>query len=496
MFMGIDCGTQGTKALLFDPAAGKVLAIGHAPHDIIANDNGRREQHPSWWIEAMVAAVRAAMEKSGCRPEDVKAIGCSGQQHGLVMLDKDGAVLREAKLWNDMETAPENDEIHREVGGVEAMAKRLGTSVPVGYTASKIRWMLKHDPDLYRKTRHVLLPHDYLNYWLTGRAVMEPGEASGTGYFQVVEKRWDRDMANLIDPTGVLDAALPDLIGSSDCVGPLRPEAAARLGLTTDTLVCGGSGDNVMGAFGTGGVEAGAATLGIGTSGVLNIFSEHPIADFDPVMQVFAGAAGGWLVTTCTVNATSATTSVQKMFGLSLDAFSQAIGAAAPGAGGLLLHPFFSGERMPPLPNATGTLSGMTTGNLTRDNLIRAAAEAVVLGLKWGYERQMRTLPKPNLLRLTGGGTANPDWRQIVADVFDCEAVCLVHDEGGAFGGALIAMLMYENRHGRPTTAAELSRRYILFDDRKRARPIPERVTLYADLYEKYDSLRKKLYGQ
>lgn len=493
--MGIDCGTQGTKALLFNPENGKVLGIGHAPHEIIANDAGRREQQPSWWVAAMIKAVRSAMEKSGCVPEDVQAIGCSGQQHGLVMLDADGRVLRAAKLWNDMETAPENEEIHKAVGGVTAMAKRLGTAVPVGYTASKVRWMLKHEPETYRKTRHVLLPHDYLNFWLTGRAVMEPGDASGTGYFQVVEKRWDREMADIVDPTGTLSAALPELIGSSDCVGPLRPEAASELGLTTKTLVCGGSGDNVMGAFGTGGVEVGAATLGLGTSGVLNIFSDTPITDFDPVMQVFAGAAGGWLVTTCTVNATSATTSIQRLFGMSLEEFAGSIGAAPPGAGGLVMHPFFNGERMPPLPGATGTVSGLTTTNLTRENMIRAAAEAVVFGLKWGYERQMRTLPKPALLRLTGGGTANPVWRQIIADVFNCEAAGLVHDEGGAFGGALLAMLMHENLNGRKTTPAELSKRYILFDERRQALPIPANVASYSEFYERYDAIRKNLYG-
>ncbi len=495
MFMGIDCGTQGTKALVFNPDTGKVLGIGSSPHEIISNDRGRREQHPSWWITAMQKAVRSALEKSACSAGDIDAIGCSGQQHGLVMLDGEGNVLRAAKLWNDMETAPENKELHDEVGGETAMAERLGTAVPVGYTASKLRWVMKHEPELYRKVRHVLLPHDYLNYWLTGRAVMEPGEASGTGYFQVVEKRWDREMARLIDPSGLLEAALPELIASADCVGPLRPEAAAALGLSEKSLVCGGSGDNVMGAFGTGGVVVGAATLGLGTSGVLNIFSDKPITGFDPVMQVFAGAAGGWLLTTCTVNATSATTSIQRLFGMSLEEFARCIGATPVGAEGLMLHPFFNGERMPPLSDATGTLSGMTSNNLTRENLIRAGAEAVVFGLKWGYERQMRILPKPNLLRLTGGGTGNAEWRRIIADVFDCEAVGLVHDEGGAFGGALLAMLMFEKRRGSRVTAEEISERFILFDRNKLAEPNPERVRLYAELYAKYDTLRRKYYG-
>ena len=242
MYLGIDCGTQGTKALVFNPDTGKVQGVGYSRHEIIANDSGRREQHPSWWIDAMIAAVREATEKAGVKPGDIRGLGCSGQQHGLVMLDNKGRVLRAAKLWNDMETAEANRAVVEEAGGAEAVANRLGTSLPVGYTASKIRWMLDHEPETYKQTHLVMTPHDFLNYWLTGRAVMEPGDSSGTGYYQMVKKVWDYDMVNLIDPTGILAKALPELIESEDCVGTLRQEAAERLGLSGEVLVCGGSG--------------------------------------------------------------------------------------------------------------------------------------------------------------------------------------------------------------------------------------------------------------
>ncbi|MCD8351271.1 MAG: xylulokinase [Planctomycetaceae bacterium] len=496
MFMGIDCGTQGTKVLLFDDQNGRVAGIGHAPHEIIATDAGRREQHPSWWVTAMIAAARAAMAQAGCAPEDVKAIGISGQHHGLVMLDENGAVLREAKLWNDMETAEANRDVIREAGGDDAVAKRLGTALPVGYTASKVRWMLRNEPELWAKTRHIMCPHDYLNYWLTGRMVMEPGDASGTGFFDVAGLKWDVDMANLIDPTGVLAKALPEIIRSDDCVGALTREAAAQMGLTTATLVAGGSGDNVMGAFGTGNVSPGGATLGLGTSGVLNIHTDKPATDLDPVLQVFAGASGGWLLTSCIVNATSATTSVQHLLEMELAPFAAAMGEAPAGAEGLRLFPYFNGERTPPLPEARGTLRGMTTTNLTRPNLIRAAAEAVVFGLKWGLDRQMPFLTeRPAMLRLTGGGTGNPVWRQIIADVFDAPTVGLVHDEGGAFGGALLAMLMLERRNGGSATAADLCDRFVLFDDRKRTEPTRDGVEFYREYYGRYDQERKLLYG-
>lgn len=495
MFMGIDCGTQGTKAVVFDPDKGEIVGAGHATHEIIADDRGRREQHPSWWIAAAKTAVRAAVERSGVAPDAIKAVGCSGQQHGLVMLDGEGKVLREAKLWNDMETADANREITAEAGGEVALARRLGTSVPVGYTASKIRWMMKREPAIYKRVKHVMTPHDYLNYWLTGRCVMEPGDASGTGFYQVVEKKWDLGMVNLIDPSGVLAAALPPLIESQDCVGNLRPEAAKELGLTTATLVSGGSGDNEMGAFGTGNVKKGLSTLGLGTSGVLNIFSDQPLHDCHPVMQVFAAAAGGWLATTCTVNATSATASIQKLLGLDLDAFTSAVASVPPGADGLTVFPFFNGERMPPLPESRGIILGATNNNLTRAHLARATAEAVIYTLKWGFDRQIETMPRPTLLRLTGGGANNPAWRQIVADILDTESIGLLHDEGGAFGAALLSMLMLSRMNGGGETAASICDRYVKLDPEKRAVPVPANAAAYKELYAKYDELRKKHYG-
>lgn len=497
MYMGIDCGTQGTKVLIFDSASGKVTGVGHAPHKIITGENGRREQDPQWWVDAMITAAGKAMAASGAKPDSIRAIGCSGQQHGLVMLDGGGRVLRAAKLWNDMETADANRAIIDAAGGSEAVARRLGTSLPVGYTASKVRWMLENEPETYKQTRHVMTPHDYLNYWLTGRAVMEPGDGSGTGYYNVVEKKWDHEMVALVDPSGVLERALPELIESDDCVGPLRPEAAEALGLTTKTLVCGGSGDNEMGAFGTGNVSPGDSTIGLGTSGVLNIFSDKPVTGFNPVLQIFAAAGGGWLATTCTVNATSSTTSVQQLFGMDIPAFSAALAASPVGAEGLRMHPFFNGERMPPLPSARGAMTGITTGNLTKENVVRATAEAVIYTLKWGYDRQLQTIPRPSLLRLTGGGVNNPAWCQIIADVFDTDAAHLVHDEGGAFGAALLSMLMtLREKDNIKTTPAEICGKHVLLDEKNRIRPVRENAEKYRELYALYDKERKELYGR
>ncbi len=496
MYLGIDCGTQGTKALVFNPETGQVVGSGHAPHQLISNDHGRREQQPSWWIEALVKAVRAAVAKSGVKPEAIRGIGVSGQHHGLVMLGQDKQVLRAAKLWNDMETADANRKILAEAGGEAVFAKRIGTSLPVGYTASKVRWMQENEPELWRQTRHILLPHDYLNFWLTGRMVTEPGDASGTGFYNLRQRDWDMEMVKLVDPSGVLAGALPETIESDACVGPLTRAAAEQLGLTPGTLVCGGSGDNVMGAFGTGNVSDGDATLGLGTSGVLNVYSSIPLENLDPVLQVFAAAGGGWLATVCVVNATSATTTVQQLFGMDLEEFTKALATAPIGADGLRLHPFFNGERMPPLPTSRGVMTGMTSNNMKRENFIRATAEAVIFTLKWGYDRLLRKLPPPPQLRLTGGGAQNPHWRRIIADVFDTDAVCLMHDEGGAFGAALLAMLTVQReKDGIKGTPAELCEKYVLLDETKRVTPNPENVRRYREIYAEYEPERRKLYG-
>jgi xylulokinase len=212
IYLGIDFGTQGTKAVLFDPDSGRIIGRGHAAHAIISDASGRREQKTEWWIEALKTAVHAALRESGRGPADVAAVAVSGQQHGLVMIDDRGSVLRDAKLWNDTETASESESLIAELGGSDRVWDLISTTLPVGYTASKVRWVMKHEPEIYAKIGYVLLPHDYLNYWLTGEIVMEAGEASGTGFFDVASRAWSTKMVEAIDPSGILAGALPPIV--------------------------------------------------------------------------------------------------------------------------------------------------------------------------------------------------------------------------------------------------------------------------------------------
>ena len=269
IYLGIDCGTQGTKAVLFDSDNGRIITRGYAPHAIVSDASGRREQKTEWWIAALKTAVHAALRESGREPAEVAAIAVSGQQHGLVMIDDRGKVLRDVKLWNDTETAAENERLIAEVGGPDKIWDLISTNLPVGYTASKVCWVSRHEPETYAKLGHILLPHDYLNYWLTGEIVMEAGDASGTGFFDVASRSWSAKMVEAIDSSGILARALPPIVSAREPIGPIRKTVAEEFGLSPRTLVACGSGDNVMGAVGTASVSPGRVTMGLDRKSVV-----------------------------------------------------------------------------------------------------------------------------------------------------------------------------------------------------------------------------------
>jgi len=486
IYLGIDCGTQGTKAVLFDPDNGRIIARGYASHPIISDVSGRREQKTDWWIEALKSAVHAALRESGRRPADVAAIAVSGQQHGLVMIDDCGRVLRDVKLCNDTETAAENESLTAELGGSDKVWDLISTTLPVGYTASKVRWVLKQEPETYAKMRHILLPHDYLNYWLTGEIVMEAGEASGTGFFDVASRTWSAKMVKAIDPSGILAHALPPIRSPREPIGTLRQSVAEEFGFAPHTLVACGSGDNVMGAVGTANVFPGRATLGLGTSGVINLHSDILPHDVDRSIQVFCALEEGWIPTTCTMNATSSTTLLQNLFEIKIEEVEALIAEGAPGSEGIRIFPYFNGERMPSLPHARAVMKGLSFNNFTRANLMRAMAESVAFSLKWGSEKISCRFGQPSQFRLTGGGANSAAWRQILADVFETEVVRVKWDEGGAFGAALLALAVDQRQKGASRSLKEVCDRYVDLDYGKSARPRPGMSSIYRELYEEF----------
>jgi xylulokinase len=494
LFLGIDSGTQGTKAVVFSPGQGKIIAEASAAHHIIENNAGRREQDPKWWIDACTKVLHEVLSGKGVVRERIRAIGVSGQQHGFVPLDDRGDAIRPAKLWCDTETAPQCDEITEKAGGREKVIELIGNSVAAGFTASKILWMKQHEPRNYDRLETILLPHDYINYWLTGEKKSEFGDASGTAYFDVRTRSWSTAILEAIDDSGKLARCLPELISSDTPVGTIRSAIAERFRFPPDVLVSSGGGDNMMAAIGTGNVSSGIITMSLGTSGTIYAFTDHPVVDPNGELAAFCSSSGGWLPLVCTMNVTVATELTRAALGLNLKDLNEKASSAPTGSEGIILLPYFNGERTPPLPNARASFLGLTSTNYTPENLCRASMEGATLGLRYGLEVLMAQGIEPTEIRLVGGGARSRLWRQMVADIFDRPVICPEFDEAGAMGAALQAMWCYLREKEGGASLKELTDDFVSLNEDSRALPETSNVIQYANIYQRYTQLKEKLW--
>jgi len=494
LLIGIDSGTQSTKVLVVDAGNGKVLGEAAQSYDLIPNlPAGAKEQHPETWREATRKCIRKALKAAKARASEVRAIGISGQQHGFVPLDKKGRVIRPAKLWCDTATADECDEITRAMGGPKQTIKALGNAVLPGFTASKIKWLKNHEPKNFKKLATILLPHDYLNYWLTGRAVMEYGDASGTALLDVRKRQWSAKALKAIDPD--LADKLPPLISSDQPAGTLCEAAARELGLNTDVIVSAGGGDNMMGAIGTGNTREGVITASFGTSGTIYACAEKPVIDPQGEIAAFCDSTNRWLPLLCTMNVTVATEMVRKCFDWSHDQFAKAAGKVPAGSDGLLLLPYLEGERTPNVPDGTGVFFGNNTRTFDRAHYARAAMEGVTLGMNYGLRRLAELGVQPTQIRATGGGAKSKLWRQIMADVFNAEVVTLKVSEGAAYGGALQALWCWRLQSGEQVSITDITDRFVKLNPRERAVPDPDRVAVYREMQALQDEVSASLRG-
>ena len=493
LFLGIDSGTQGTKAVAFSPGQGKIIAEASVAHHIIENNAGRREQDPKWWIDACTKVLHEVLQGKGVVRERIRAIGVSGQQHGFVPLDGRGEVIRPAKLWCDTETTPQCDEITEKVGGWDKVIELIGNSVAAGFTASKILWMKQHEPENYDHLETILLPHDYINYWLTGEKKSEFGDASGTAYFDVRTRSWSTAILEAIDDSGKLAHCLPELIPSDTPVGTIRSRIAERFQLSPNVLVSSGGGDNMMAAIGTGNVSPGIITMSLGTSGTIYSFTNHPVVDPNGELAAFCSSSGGWLPLVCTMNVTVATELTRAALGLNLKDLNEKASSAPIGSEGIILLPYFNGERTPPLPNARASFFGLTSANYTPENFCRASMEGATLGLRYGLEVLIEQGIEPTEIRLVGGGSKSRLWRQMVADIFDRPVICPKSDEAGAMGAALQAMWCYLREKEGGASLKELTDDFISLDESTRSQPETSNVSQYADIYQRYMQINNEM---
>ena len=492
LLIGIDSGTQSTKALLVDAASGAVVGEGVQSYDLIPGlPAGAKEQHPHTWRDAARDSIQAALKKANASASEVIAIGVSGQQHGFVPLDENGEVIRPAKLWCDTSTAAECDLITAKLGGLKGAIREVGNAILPGFTAPKILWLKRKEPKNFAKLATVLLPHDYLNFWLTGEKVMEYGDASGTALLNVKTRKWSSKVLAAIDSK--IAAALPRLIGSDRPAGFLQPSTAIALGLNPGILVSAGGGDNMMGAIGTGNTRPGAVTASFGTSGTIYACATQPIIDPRGEIAAFCDSTNRWLPLLCTMNVTVATEMVREDFGLTHDQFAAEAAKAPAGCGGLVLLPYLEGERTPNVPSGTGVWFGANRRTFSAPYFARAAMEGVTLGMNYGLRRLRGLGLKPKQIRATGGGAKSKFWRQLMADVFDTEVVTLKVSEGAAYGAALQALWAWRLHKGERVGIHEITQKFVGLNDAETALPNKANARIYRELQAIQDSLSLSL---
>jgi xylulokinase len=375
-------------------------------------------------------------------PPQRRSGGVSGQQHGFVALDGDGEPLGPAKLWNDTSTVAQCDEITRAFGGRERLIAEAGNPLLPGYTAGKILWLKQNRPADFRRMKHILLPHDYLNFLLTGQYSMEYGDASGTGLLDVRARRWNAELCAVIDEDVL--SMLPDLRGPEQGAGWVSAAAAERFGIPEGIPVATGGGDNMMAAIGTGAVADGSLTMSLGTSGTLFGYCSSPVVDDEGIIAAFCSSTGGWLPLLCTMNCTVASEKFRSLFDVPLGQLDGLVAGVPAGSEGLIVLPYFTGERIPNLPRARASVLGMNLQNATQAHMLRASMEAAIYGLKIGLDGLERLGMKAERITITGGGSRSRLWRQIAADITGLPIELPVHADSAAMGAALQALWYLE----------------------------------------------------
>jgi xylulokinase len=362
-----------------------------------------------------------------------------------------------------------------------------------GYTAPKVLWLKNHKPKAFEKLRHILLPHNYINYLLTGEYWAEYGDASGTALFDVRERKWSSAVCKYISPD--LEKYLPKLTASDKTAGKVSKAAAELYGINEGVLVSSGGGDNMMSAIGTGAVREGFLTMSLGTSGTLFGFSKKPVIDPTGNIAAFCSSSGGWLPLLCTMNCTVASEEFRKLFGFEVKAFDQTAEKAPIGADGIVILPFFNGERTPNLPNGRASVNGITISNFNKENIFRAALESAIFGMRIGLDGFKELGFKPKEIRLTGGGSKSPLWLSMAANITNVPVRTLVGSEAAAMGGALQALWCLQKSQGVKSSIETLADAHVALGatikpDKK---SVDEYNKAYA-LYSKYLGALSPLY--
>jgi xylulokinase len=433
--IGIDLGTGGVRVVAIDPQ-GKRVAQATRSYPLLTPHSGWTEQNSSDWVVASLSALTEVAQKLA--GYEVVALGLSGQMHGMVALNAEGAVVRPAVLWNDQRT-------HQAVAAIEAIVprseliQRTGNPAITGFQLAKLIWLRHEEPAAFHETRQVLLPKDYLGYVLTGDRFTEPSDASGVGCLNLQTRQWDTEILSALDLTPAL---FPPVVASTAIGGRLQPAIAAQIGLPAKLPVVAGGGDNAAAAIGLGisGMQLHQGSLSIGTSGVIFVPIAHPTPDPEGRAHLFCHVDGGYHLLGVTLAAGGSLRWYRDRFApeQSYDELMQQASQSPPGARGVLFLPHLAGERTPYLDSeARGAWVNLALAH-DQSDLIRAVLEGVAFSLRAAQEVVTAIVPIHTLLA-TGGGARSPLWLQILADVLSVELVSPQAEEGAAYGAALLA---------------------------------------------------------
>ncbi len=427
LYLGIDLGTQSLKCLIYDSEAQCVLArSAHPCAPPMTPRPGSAEQDPADWWQAFESAMHSVLENEKVDIARIRAIGVSGQQHGMVALDESGQVIRPAKLWCDVEAAAE----------AEILSGQAQRHIPAGFTAPKLLWLKNNEPENFQRLQRLCLPHDWLNWRLTGNWVTDHGDASGNGFYDPDSQAIDEQLAGFLDAD--LAIKLPPIENCQAWHGKLQAEIARTFGLSENVMVSIGSGDNMMSAIGAGATKPGQVVASLGTSGTLFGVSAKPVTLPDSDLSPFRDATGNHLPLYCLQNCSSAIEEVHQSTQQSLEALTAEASDLAPASGPLFL-PYLTGERSPDWPHASGVLFEIRPGKLQPAAMFRAAMEGVSYGLYRGAQQMHQAGLEITDLRVVGGGAQNSLWCQILADLFQVPVMRPIETESAALGAALQA---------------------------------------------------------
>ena len=440
---GVDSSTQSVKVELRELDSGLLVDRTSAPHTHSRWEPPVSEQDPATWWEALLACFAQFTDADRA---NVVAVSVAGQQHGLVLVDGDGAVLRPAKLWNDTTSAPEADDLVAR-HGPEQWARRCGSVPLASFTIAKLAWVLKHEPELADQIAQVMLPHDWITWRLTGAHVTDRGDASGTGWFDPVRNEIAADLLGLVvEDAHDWQSRLPQALAPDQAAGPITVEAAAALGVPDSVLVGPGTGDNMGAALGLG-LKPGDTVISLGTSGTAYSVSTTPTSDPTGAVAGFADAAGGYLPLVCTLNATRVTDTVAHWLGVDAAELAALALAAPENSNPPVLVPYFDGERTPNLPDATGVLTALRN-DTTREELALAAHDGVLCGLFDGLDALRRAgVDASGQLHLIGGGARSAAYRARAAALHGASITVPDDDETVALGAAVQAAAAMSGRH-------------------------------------------------